>query len=104
MHEHFVPLCRFGCETNESEDSLSHYVNCPSLWALISENTGVLTESASDRLALSCESHALLNVVIAFTTYHYVKASRGDLQATLRSAKEMILASRRRYAPLCRAS
>ena len=106
MHEPVLLPCIFGCRC--SSDTITHYLKCGRLWRAVAHATS--HTAASDpfsRLALTCDSQDLLNLVLAFTVYHTVKAahldvskraiSTGDFRALASVTEGVALAAFKRF-------
>ena len=76
-HDGLARSCILGCAAAPHADSISHYFNCPRLWALLDDAFG--SSSGTDpitRLGLNViDPRGLLRVSCAFHFYHTFKGA-----------------------------
>ncbi len=99
MHEQIRLKCIFGCP--KSLDILDHYVCCGRLWRAVSYATRhIPPESIPMRLGVQGTTREnLLNIVVAFTTYHAIKVtdlslSKSSLNETSRNIEPLAQATK----------
>ena len=79
FHEGTRRTCLFGCP--DDLDDLKHYIYCPKLWTeIIMATDTTFLPCPLARLGLDPPSLGhMLNVMIAFTSYHDLKLSKVEL-------------------------
>ena len=72
MHEAEQTSCIFGCK--DARDNVGHYIMCNRLWRAVAHASRcVFSTDIHCRLAISASPQDIINLYVAFCTYHSVR-------------------------------